>query len=356
MFYSTGNIQTFDFIEKDSYSISEVTLEPYWGATVNKVSGAASYYSITSEANSSDSTYGWGSGVKIAESSKIDVPYGYWCKITYQVKCLYNLSFAYDFNNLVVGGDNWNGNDNDVVSSRIFWGENGDSITGGLSSWKTLYFCSYNGDPSNVLKLPLRIYSGLGALTSETKTQWFVRGPLVEIFRIKTDNVRISYQENIDNCLNANILDKKYTEEDPFIAETTSTDGYQPTYQKAVVTPGETYYITAKTDCEWSPSHDTEEARTGHKVTLWMYLSKDWTAYEEYDDPVLLCKNNNYWIKDGLWKITIPSDRNYVSMRVNQYSDGTTSITAKFWDIAIIPEKYYNPSNTEIVASEIIEF
>ena len=50
-------------------------------------------------------------------------------------------------------------------------------------------------------------------------------------------------------------------------------------------------------------------------------------------------------------------------IRLNTYSDGTTSVTSKFWDIALIPEEDFcnestipmKISNDKIISNEIIE-
>ena len=94
-----------------------------------------------------------------------------------------------------------------------------------------------------------------------------------------------------------------------------------------------------------------------------MYLTTTWTSYYDYDTPIVFCLNDSRWVSDNLWKITIPANRNWASVRVNQYSDGSTAITASFWDIALIPEQLFTPpsniqariTNTQMVAAKIQE-
>lgn len=74
-----------------------------------------------------------------------------------------------------------------------------------------------------------------------------------------------------------------------------------------------------------------------------MYLTTTWASYYNYDNPIVFCLNDSRWVSDNLWKITIPANRNWASVRVNQYSDGSTAITASFWDIALIPEQLFTP-------------
>lgn len=167
---------------------------------------------------------------------------------------------------------------------------------------------------------------------------------------------KILVRDDIADNLSSNILSQSYTKDNPFSFSSSAKDGIAITSQRASVTPGSTYYFTAKSDCVWSIDHGGDDARTNHKVTIWLYLSENWTSYSNYDTPIVFCYQDSRWIKDNLWKITIPSDRNWASVRVNQYSDGTNVISAKFWDIALIPESSFTPPNSDIVSREIVEY
>lgn len=131
----------------------------------------------------------------------------------------------------------------------------------------------------------------------------------------------------------------KYTADSPYVVSGTSTDLYVETDQYAQVTPGNTYYLTCSTDKEWNNGHVNGNK---DKVTIWLYVSEkfDAGAYG-YKTPV--CFTSANWISAGVWKYTIPSGCNMVRVRYNEYSDGSATVTAKFWDTKLIPEAYYVP-------------
>lgn len=55
-----------------------------------------------------------------------------------------------------------------------------------------------------------------------------------------------------------------------------------------------------------------------------------------YDTPVCFTTSNQ--IADGIWKYTVPSGYHMIRIRTNTYSDGTNSVTTKFWNIEVAPE------------------
>ena len=155
---------------------------------------------------------------------------------------------------------------------------------------------------------------------------------------------KILGRDDIEDNLCRNILSQSYTKDNPFSFSSSAKDGIAMTSQRASVTSGSTYYFTAKSDCVWATGHsNNDDTVANHKVTIWLYLSENWTSYQAYDTPIVFCYQDSRWIKDNLWKITIPSGKNWASVRVNQYSDGTNVISAKFWDIALIPESLFTP-------------
>lgn len=138
----------------------------------------------------------------------------------------------------------------------------------------------------------------------------------------------------------ANILFNagKYTALNPYILTGTGNDIIATLDMYCQVMPGNTYYLTCKLDKEWSSSHGDANARG--KGTIWLYLNKTYDSSNMgYDNPVLFTSTSA--IKPGVWKYTIPSGYNMARIRLNTYSDGTNSVTCKFWDICLIPEKYY---------------
>ena len=131
----------------------------------------------------------------------------------------------------------------------------------------------------------------------------------------------------------------KYTADSPYVVTGKSTDLCVTTDQYAQVTPGKTYYFLSSTDKEWNNGHGNGNK---DKVTIWLYVSEKFDATNYgYKTPV--CFTSANWISKGVWKYTIPAGCNMVRVRYNEYSDGSTTVTAKFWDTRLIPEEYYVP-------------
>lgn len=165
----------------------------------------------------------------------------------------------------------------------------------------------------------------------------------------------------IDETQGMNILSGPYkTSSDPYIITGKDVDMFYVTSNVSRVIPGKTYYYVAKCSPTWSAAHAGGSGSYG-KCTIWLYFSKTYDASNyDYDTPI--CYNSSNWIREGVWKVTVPADMNMVRVRVNTYSDGTNSVTAKFWDITLIPEEYFvgNGSSTKIftdkcISKEIVE-
>ena len=146
---------------------------------------------------------------------------------------------------------------------------------------------------------------------------------------------------NIYESSGTNLLinSEKYTANNPYIVTGNRTDLYVDTDQYCRVTPGKTYYYICQTNAEWAPSHGLSDA-TQNKVTIWLYISKEYDP-SKYGYTYPICFTSANWISKGIWKYTVPSDCNMARVRYNTYSDGTTTITKKFWDTKLIPAEYF---------------
>lgn len=169
----------------------------------------------------------------------------------------------------------------------------------------------------------------------------------------KNGNIEaIIFESSAQNIL----LGTNYTLESPYVVTGTGTDIYVTTDKYAQVTPGATYYLTCKTDKGWSPGHI--HANGIGKGTIWLYLSTTYNPSNMgYNSPI--CFSSSNWISKGVWKYTIPSGYNMARIRLNGYSDGTNSMTNKFWDIHLIPQRYYTETmriaNEDVTVTEIME-
>lgn len=129
-----------------------------------------------------------------------------------------------------------------------------------------------------------------------------------------------------------------YTPEAPYSLTGTSGDIIYTTTLYSKVNPNQTYYLCA--DCtSWSDGHGYSDARKG-KGTIWLYLSTEYNPSNMgYNTPV--CFTSSNWIQPGVWRYTMSNTANMARIRLNTYSNGTDSVTCKFWNIRLIPEKYY---------------
>ena len=139
---------------------------------------------------------------------------------------------------------------------------------------------------------------------------------------------------------------RQYTSKNPYVLTGTTKDINLSIDNYCQVTPGKTYYYLAKCDTEWSDKHGYFEDTKG-KATMWLYLCK---VYDEnnrgYDKPIRFMSKN--MIADGVWEYTIPDGYNMARVRVNTYSDGTDTVTVKFWDMKLIPAEYYVNSSLSL--------
>lgn len=146
---------------------------------------------------------------------------------------------------------------------------------------------------------------------------------------------------NIYESKGTNILlnAEKYTMSNPWVLTGTVRDIITATDMYCRVTPGKAYYFTCQTDSQWASDH------LGNKgeVTIWLYLLKTYDPSNTgYDSPILFTSSD--WVAKGIWKYTIPDGYNMARVRLNTYSNDGNAVTCKFWDVRLIPEKYYVPS------------
>lgn len=134
----------------------------------------------------------------------------------------------------------------------------------------------------------------------------------------------------------------KYTKESPYIIEGTKADNYITLDNQCQVIPGKVYYLAAVCEPGWADKHLPGEAGYG-LGTIWLYLSQNYDA-SSYNYNTAVCFNNTSTNKvaEGVWKYTIPTDRNMARIRLNTYSDGSeTTVQVKWYNIALIAEEDY---------------
>lgn len=142
----------------------------------------------------------------------------------------------------------------------------------------------------------------------------------------------------ITDCDSQNQLinSEKYTVSSPYVISGTRSDLWVITDMYTRVIPNNTYYFTCQTDSQWASGHFGNKG----EVTIWLYLLKTYDPSNTgYDSPILFTSSS--WVAKGIWKYKIPDGYNMARVRFNTYSDGEETVTCKFWDVKLIPEKYY---------------
>lgn len=163
----------------------------------------------------------------------------------------------------------------------------------------------------------------------------------------------------VSESLSENILNgTHYSVDNPITVSGTASDIIKVTDNYAQVTPGETYYLMATCNGEWSPQHGYSADSSAGKACIWLYISKVFnTSSMSYDSPILFTSKS--MISTGVWKYTVPAGYNMARIRLNTYSNGTDTVSLDFWNLALIPASLYTKTlkinNTSVIATEIIE-
>lgn len=164
---------------------------------------------------------------------------------------------------------------------------------------------------------------------------------------ISKTGVIMSSSTNESNGCDILINSNKYTQNNPYIVEGSKDSGdmfvHTDMYQR--IGGGQTYYLTCKSSLPISEGHNL----SSNTYTIWFYLSKEYSPSNTgYDLPV--CFHANNMVSYGVWKYTIPNGYNMVRIRLNPYNEinPIKPIIAYFWDIHMIPEKYYIPESPQL--------
>ncbi len=136
----------------------------------------------------------------------------------------------------------------------------------------------------------------------------------------------------------------KYTSDNPLVKTDSRKDGfvgYTNLVTSIELEAGQKYVIQAQTDGNWTATHDPNGADPSKKlVTLWLVSTTDNLCFD---------------MRKGYATFTIKNSGKY-HIRINQYSDGTTSYTIKLWNFKL--EKGSSPTGwtpaPEDVQTEIL--
>lgn len=137
---------------------------------------------------------------------------------------------------------------------------------------------------------------------------------------------------------------KYYSESTAYVRTSASKDGNAwLSGSHFIVEPSTTYTFSVCSDGNLAPSHDTSGKDPSLKLfTMWLYLcNSDTTKNPDaggYDNPVCFTSANYNHQQIGnrhIWQYTTKSTETHMSVRVNNYSDGTNNLTIKYWQIKI---------------------
>lgn len=137
---------------------------------------------------------------------------------------------------------------------------------------------------------------------------------------------------------------KYYSESTAYVRTSASKDGNAwLSGSHFIVEPSTTYTFSVCSDGNLAPSHNTSGKDPSLKLfTMWLYLcNSDTTKNPDaggYDNPVCFTSANYNHQQIGnrhIWQYTTKSTETHMSVRVNNYSDGTNNLTIKYWQIKI---------------------
>lgn len=140
-----------------------------------------------------------------------------------------------------------------------------------------------------------------------------------------------------------NLCRVTYTEENPLVWTSPRQDGvYWIPNSYFEVKPSTTYMYSVCCDGTLKYSHGTTNEPEKRYYTVWLYICNDGTTKNwqagQYDTPVNFNSTNYGHVQIGnrhIWTYTTTATQRYMSVRVNNYSDGETNLTLKYWDIKI---------------------
>lgn len=137
---------------------------------------------------------------------------------------------------------------------------------------------------------------------------------------------------------------KYYSESTAYVRTSPSKDGNAwLSGSHFIVEPSTTYTFSVCSDGNLASSHATGGNDPSLKLfTMWLYLcNSDTTKNPDaggYDNPVCFTSTNYNHQQNGnrhIWQYTTKSTETHMSVRVNNYSNGTDNLTIKYWQIKI---------------------
>lgn len=177
----TGVFNASTFTEN---SMSDMALKSFNAYNGGSISGPSSgQYTIVSPVTSSS----WGSGISLAQG-QIVVPKDCLYRVMLEVYVPSAHTIVVDINNTVGVGSTWNGNDNDLTSTRT-----ATTFSIAANTWTTITWGSSNAHASNTDGVDILPYDGIGLRTSDdsASTTWNMRNPRFSVFYNQRTNAGV---------------------------------------------------------------------------------------------------------------------------------------------------------------------
>ena len=106
--------------------------------------------------------------------------------------------------------------------------------------------------------------------------------------------------------------------------------------------PSTTYTFSVCCDGTLASGHGASANPSVKSFTMWLYLCNSDTTKDYinggYDSPVNFTSNNYSHQQIGdkhIWKYTTTATQTHMSVRINNYSNGTDNVTIKYWQLKI---------------------
>lgn len=134
----------------------------------------------------------------------------------------------------------------------------------------------------------------------------------------------------------------QYNASSPYILTTTGKDGYKWLPASSFeVEPSTTYTYSVFCDGTCATKHASDGSEPG-TFGMWLYLcntgNESKSASGGYDTPVCFNSSTYNHVQQGQrhsWIYTTSATQQYMSIRLNNYGDGTNPVTREYWGFKV---------------------
>lgn len=189
-------------------------------------------------------------------------------------------------------------------------------------------------------------------IESDLEHNYYTKTEVDSKIEITQDGITSSVKEEVSKIqiggTNLIINSINYTKDSKFhISEKGGDSQIQPNELpiKASIESGKTYIFQAETDGVWSESHTIAQEGTHIYLYLQTQETVDAGNPNAFDAAIDLTKKSNYVAEPisvgttgkGIWKLTIPTTKDYVNMRfrIDVHGDSATTYDLNYWNFKL---------------------